>query len=153
MRSHLLLPHRFQHIGWSILIPALLLSFLVNAYGYSIDWLTITVPVHPLTAEYRRFHTDDLNLTDTFSIVSLITGMGFVTFSREAVEDEMIAQIRLKSLQWSLLINYILLIMATLLVYGFSYSSVLVYNLFTPLLIFILRFRWLIYRNNQLMAA
>lgn len=153
MYSSLLLPNRFQLIGWFIFIAALALSLLVNVYGYSVDWLTITVPVHSLTAGYRQFHTNDLNLTDTLLIVGLIGGMGLVAFSRESVEDEMIAQLRLKALQWSLLVNYVLLIGATLLIYGFSYYSVLVYNLFTPLLIFILRFRWLLYRNDQLMAA
>ena len=152
MHAHLLLPHRFQLIGLLIFIPALVLSLAIYVNDYSIDWLTIRVPDQLMTAGYKRFHTEYINLTDTLSILSLIGGMGLIAFSREAIEDEMIAQLRLKAFQGSLLVNYILLILATLLVWGLSYHSVLVYNLFTPLLIFILRFRWLMRRSNILLA-
>ena len=76
-----------------------------------------------------------------------------IAFSKEKTEDEMIGQLRLESLQWSVYANYLVLALAIMLVYDSAFFNVLVYNMFTMLVVFIARFRWLIYRNNQLVAA
>ncbi|MEZ0611779.1 hypothetical protein ACAW74_24925 [Fibrella sp. WM1] len=154
MQSTLLLPHRYQLVGWLIFIPALVLGLTIYASDYSASWLTVDVPNAWLPEEYRLANAavHRLNLTNTVGILVLLVGLGLIAFSREAIEDEMIARLRLESLQWSLLVNYVLLAIATLLVYGFSYNDVLIFNMFTPLLVFILRFRWLLRRHSNLLA-
>ena len=79
-------------------------------------------------------------------IISLlmIAGLMIVGFSRLKIEDERVAQIRLESLQWGIYANYLTLALFILLVYGGAFFMVMMYGMFTPLIIFLLRFYWLL---------
>lgn len=68
-------------------------------------------------------------------------------FSRERIEDELIARIRMESLTLSLYINYGLVILSTVLIYELTYFYVLVFNLFTILLFFNLIFHYRLLRH------
>lgn len=91
----------------------------------------------------------DQNLTNEVAGLGIIIGLMMIAFSREKVEDEMIGQLRLEALQWSVYANYLILAISMLTVFDEAFFSVMIYNMFTVLLVFIARFRWLIYRNNQ----
>jgi len=58
----------------------------------------------------------------------------------------LIAAIRIRSLVWATYINYGILLLAILFVYEFSFFNVLVFNMFTLLIFFILRFNWELFR-------
>lgn len=73
-------------------------------------------------------------------IVGLIVSMIFIAFSKEKDEDECIAQIRMQSLVWSILIGSVLLILATVFVYGFAYATVAFLNMFLILFLFVIKF-------------
>lgn len=61
----------------------------------------------------------------------------------------MIRQLRLGALQWSVYINYGLLTLAIVLLYDGAFFQVMVYTMFTILLVFIGRFRWSLHRLVQ----
>ena len=61
----------------------------------------------------------------------------------------MIAHIRLNSLLTALYINYALLIVAALAVYDLDFLNVMMYNMFTILLIFMAVFRYKIWRMKK----
>tara|TARA_B100001750_G_C15190068_1_gene438404 strand:- start:139 stop:633 length:495 start_codon:yes stop_codon:yes gene_type:complete len=88
------------------------------------------------------------DITDEIITLLIILGGLMVSFSKEKIEDEFIAGLRLSSLKWAFLVNYIVLILATLFVYGISYFNILVFNMFTPLIIFIARFNYLVYKKS-----
>ena len=90
---------------------------------------------------------DILVIPNVISVLFLIGGL-FVMFSKEKKEDEYINQIRLKSFQYSVLLNYILLFFCILFIHGIPFFHVMVYNLFTIIVIYILRFQYLIYKNS-----
>jgi biotin transporter BioY len=94
----------------------------------------------------------ETNLTNTVLGVLFIIGAILVSFSKEKNEDEFIAIIRLKSLLWAVLVNYMLLIIAFLLVYELPFFTVMTFNMFTVLLLFIFRFHFLLYRSKSAMA-
>jgi hypothetical protein len=73
----------------------------------------------------------------------------FVAFSKEKVEDEMISRLRLESLQWAVYVNYIVLGALIMLVHGGLFLNVMIYNMFTVLIMFIIRFRLSIRRNER----
>jgi hypothetical protein len=81
--------------------------------------------------------------------VLFLGGAMLVAFSKEKTEDEFIVNIRLTSLLWALLVNNILLLIAFVFIYGTTFFSVMVYNMFTVLIIFILRFNYLLYKNSK----
>ncbi len=78
-----------------------------------------------------------------------IIGALLVSFSKEKNEDEFIAEIRLSSLLWAVWVSYILLLVAFLIVYGTPFFEIMVYNMFTVLIIFIVRFNYILYKNSK----
>ena len=90
-----------------------------------------------------------MNLTDELAALGAIIGLLLIAFSKEKVEDEMISQLRLESLQWAVYVNYLVLGVLILLVHGGLFFSVMIYNLFTVLIVFIIRFRLAIRRNEK----
>jgi hypothetical protein len=76
----------------------------------------------------------------------------FIAFAREKQEDEFIGKLRLESLQWAVLFNYALLLLATWLIHGLGYIDVMMYNMLTILLFFIIRFHVVLYKNRSSLA-
>jgi hypothetical protein len=81
----------------------------------------------------------------------MATGLFLVAFAREKIEDEQIWQIRLDSLRWAIYLNYLILIISLFFIEDTAH--VLELNLWVPLLFFIIRFRWVIFRLNQSLSA
>jgi hypothetical protein len=140
----LLLPHKFKRIGLLLLLPSFILG-IFNLYNeFEFGFLTIENTA-------KGDFDGDINLTDEFALTGTIVGLLFIAFAREKQEDEYIESIRLKSLQWAVLVNYFLLLIATWLVHGaqgFTFIDVMIYNMLTVLIIFIVRFH-LVLRKNR----
>ncbi|MBO0951486.1 hypothetical protein [Fibrella forsythiae] len=146
MTTRLLFPHRFRLIGWIIFVPSAILGLATMYADYEISWLKFgTID--------SVFGIAQNNMTNELAGIGAIIGLVLAAFSEERLEDEMINQLRLEALQWSVYANYAVLAIAMLLFYDSDFFNVMVYNMFTMLLVFIGRFRWLIYRNDQLVAA
>ena len=82
------------------------------------------------------------NILNEILGISTIIGGLIVAFSREPDEDELILRIRLECLVWAIYWNYGILLIAFLFVYDFSFYWVMIFNMFTPLLLFVIRFNW-----------
>ena len=67
-------------------------------------------------------------------------------------EDEYIAQIRLESLLWATYINYGFLLFSILFVYGLGFYQIMVFNIFTLLVIFLVRFNFILYKSAKSVA-
>lgn len=152
MSSNLLLPHAFKKTGWYLFIPFLVIGVIITITGYEADWLNANVFAffnHDIFEEVQSFQFIKINITNTLVGVLFIVGALLVAFSKEKVEDEFIAKMRLSAFMWAVLMSYILLLLAFILVYGSAFLTVMVYNMFTVLIIFILKFNWTLYRNTK----
>ena len=152
MQTKLLLPNKYKVIGWFILIPATILGIIVCFNGFNLDW--IHARVFAIANEGMLGHSTymavaDTNITNTVIGSLFITGAMLVGFSKEKNEDEFIAEVRLSSLLWAVWVSYVLLLIAFLFVYGTSFLDVMVYNMFTVLIIFIARFNYVLYKNAK----
>jgi hypothetical protein len=78
-----------------------------------------------------------------------LVGLFLVAFSRERLEDEQIIQLRLDSLRWAIYLNYAILLFGLIFTDGHESGHILMLNIWLPLLFFILRFQWVIYRLNR----
>ena len=148
MKTKWLFPYRFRFIGWLIFIPSAVLGLAAMYADFTINWLAANILSHAMTIKLENSIThlvDNQNLTDELGAIGVIAGLLLIAFSRERVEDEMISQLRLEALQWSVYANYFVLIIAILTVYDTAFFNVMIYNMFTVLLVFIVRFRWLIF--------
>ncbi|WP_138992026.1 hypothetical protein [Larkinella sp. C7] len=165
MKTHWLFPNRYRLMGWILFVPSAILG-LATMYGeFSIDFLTITIPESIpgsnlfsqliwWLADGSNFNIGGkpfttINLTNELAAIGVIIGLLFVAFSKEKVEDEMISRLRLESLQWAVYVNYIVLGALIILVHGGLFLNVMIYNMFTVLLMFIIRFRLSIRRIEK----
>ena len=87
--------------------------------------------------------------TDELIIICLTVSMLFIAFSREKDEDECIANIRMQSLVWAIMVNSSLLIVATMLVFGLPYLTFMSIYMFSFLLLFIVKYQWTIYQFRR----
>ena len=147
MKTKWLFPHRFRLIGWLVFIPLAILGMVSMNGEFEFSLLTL-----PIVADDFLGSPILVNLTNELAAVGVIVGLLFIAFSREKVEDEMISQLRLEALQWSVYVNYLILIILIIAVHGGNFLLVTVYNMFTVLLVFIARFRWLIFGTTIIYA-
>ncbi len=72
----------------------------------------------------------------------LLVGSGLIhLFSKEKQEDEFIMQLRFHAMKWSYLLNFTVLAIGSLLVYGLPYFNMMLFCLFSQLLCYHLVFR------------
>jgi hypothetical protein len=72
----------------------------------------------------------------------LLVGSGLIhLFSKEKEEDELIMQLRFHAMKWSNLLNFTVLAIGSLLVYGLPYFNVMLFCLFSQLVCYHLVFR------------
>lgn len=147
MKKNYLFPHKYKKIGWFILVPSAIIGLLTLIYEYEPSFLDFDVPaifINEFKLENNKkifgmVHNNILN--EILGILVIISSL-FVAFSKEKVEDEFIEKIRLESLVWAVYVNYGILLLAFLFIYDFSFLWVMIFNIFTILLFFIIRFNW-----------
>jgi Ca2+-dependent lipid-binding protein len=76
-------------------------------------------------------------------------GAVMVAFAKEKHEDEFIAKIRLESFLWATYINYAILLFSFLFFYGIGFMYVMIFNMFTIIILFIVRFNYILYRSTK----
>ncbi|MHC1732239.1 MAG: hypothetical protein AB9888_09480 [Bacteroidales bacterium] len=155
MKTKMLLPNKFKTPGWIMLIPTTLFGLYIIFSDFEFDFLN---------ARVFAFFSDEIlgdsvtmgfihtNLTYTITGIIFIISAFFVAFSREKTEDEFIARIRLESLLWATYINYGILLFCFLFFYDFGFLYVMIINMFTILVIFIIRFQYLLHRAKKLLS-
>jgi len=152
MKTKLLFPYRFKRIGWILLVPSAILGFLCLFFGYEINFLDLKVFAiysDEIFGDNVRFGFDRNNITDEISAILFIIGAIFVAFSKEKHEDEFIAKTRLESLVWATYVNYIILIFCFLFFYSTGFLYVMIFNMFTILIFFIVRFYFILYMSKK----
>lgn len=162
MNQKLLLPNRFKMIGWVILIPATIAGIFLVTTEYESNWLTMKVFAifnddlffgsSESSGVRKNLTLISVDVTNTLVAILFIVGGMLVSFAKEKREDEFIANLRLTSLMWSVWVNYALLLLCLIFVWGLAFFNVMVYNMFTILIIFIIRFNYILYRNTKSMA-
>lgn len=148
MKTNYLLPNKYKALGWTLLILGLIFGVFIVFSGYESDFLKIKVPAffhdYVLGLEERSFFKMVENsIVDELAALAIIIGGLIVGFSKEKVEDEYIYKLRTDSLVWALIFNYAVLAVTIVFVYNLSFLNVMVFNMFTPLLFYIIRFNYL----------
>jgi len=151
MQQKMLLPNQFKKMGWVMLGIAVIL------------WLYLLLSDHDASfnAPVFAFITDEImGKTEYFKIIQVdilpslvgtlfIVGGLLVSFSKEPQEDEYIASVRLASMQWAVLVSYGLLLFAFMFIFGLAFLTVMQYNMFTVLILFIARFHFVLFLNSK----
>jgi len=152
MSNTLLLPNKFKLIGWFLLIVAVILFVASSVEVFDLfpeKSKVFAIFNKEIFGQIQLFTLFETNITLTVVGVLFIIGAMMVGFSKEKREDEFIAKLRLSSLLWAVWVNYALLFLAFFFVYGTDFLTVMMYNMFTILIIFIVRFNYLLYKNSK----
>ncbi len=149
--KYLLLPKHFRTAGWFLLIPGLLAGFSNYIFNTEPEFLNVTMFAIANAGFYQTTYFTLIETNIWQELISLMIIMGgiFIGFSRTDIEDEYIQKIRLEALTWAVYVNYLILILAIIFLYGFTFTDVLVFNMFTILLIFVARFEWVLVNLNR----
>ena len=164
MKTKNLLPNRWKPIGWVLLV----LGFSIILLGSITDQnpplrqeVTIFWPfggepsdasIVPGLLRHNQNGTinlDLLSLVDELYSLLILAGLFIVGFARVKNEDERTAQMRLEALQWAIYGNTLILALCIIFVYSLDFLTVMMFNMFTPLLIFVLRFHWLLFKEAR----
>jgi hypothetical protein len=94
------------------------------------------------------FNLRSHNFTDELGSLLLIIGLLLIAFSRERVEDERITRLRMESLLWAVYVNFAWLIFSIIFFYNGLFADIMTYNICTPLILFIARFNWVMYKDR-----
>ena len=153
MKSNYLFPNQFRKLGWFLIIPGILLGviFLMSDSELNLFNMTVfSIAEKPIFGETTFFNLTKNNVLDELACLLIVIGSLLIAFSKQKHEDEFISKIRLESLVWATYVNYIVLIITFLFVYDMVFFWVLVFNMFTMLLFFIIRFNWELYKSKNL---
>jgi hypothetical protein len=143
MRARYLFPYKSRFLGIFLIlahVPIMMIWDSQKALNHYHDFSS-------LSGESSLFSPAHLYFIAT-SLLMLI-GLFLIAFSKEKIEDEQIAQLRLDSLRWSIYLNYLILILCIIFTNGIDFLDMLRLNLWVPLVFFIIRFRWVIFRLNR----
>jgi len=148
MKTSYLLPHKYKTLGWILFIIGLSAGFIFVFNGYEanlleIDVLSIFNDSNFFGSEKGFFKIIKNSIVDELIALAIIVGGLLVGFSKEKIEDEFIYKLRKDSLVWAIIFNYMVLVFTILFVYDFTFFHVLVFNMFTPLMFFVIRFNFL----------
>ncbi|MBR4994685.1 MAG: hypothetical protein IKY82_01350 [Alistipes sp.] len=134
----LLFPHRFKRVGWVIFPFILIIDIVIMILIHTEVLQNTTGVIH----ETLNIVNSSSELFTNIAIIGSIICMLFITCSREEVEDEMISNIRLQALLVALYVNSAILIVTSLIFYSLDFLNIMMYNIFTTPLIFMVVYLW-----------
>ncbi len=133
MKHYFLLPYGFKWAGWVLLLSSLLLG----------GWI-VAMDFDPQSSELLSSLQLEGTLINNYAVIGLWLGAIFVGCSKERVEDEMITRIRLNALMIGFYLQAIFIIIASFVCNSLDYLEVMLYNLVTYPLIFVVIYRWML---------
>lgn len=149
MRTNYLLPNKYKPLGWILFmagIVSVIFYFFFSSGAtepFKIKVLSIFNGFAGSSHEMEYFKIIEDGIFNELVFLLIIIGGLIIGFSKEKVEDEYIYKLRKDSLVWAIIFNYLVLVLMILFIYSFEFMYVLVFNIFTPLLFFIVRFNFL----------
>ena len=156
MNSNYLFPTVCKRVGWGLFVPFAIMG-LILIFGYE-DWLP-ALPCKVIAlfngpewvtekavgpSPVVQIITD--NMIEEVIIIGLVIALGLIAFSREKDEDEFVEHLRAKSLVWSLKVNMVLVLIATLFLYDSNFLVFTWTYLFGVPLLFAIKFEIELYR-------
>jgi uncharacterized protein YacL len=153
MKSRFLFSHKYKPFGWVLFLAGMILGITLMLNEFDIPhWEAQVFPLigeEGFLSKNAALTWSSNNIADELASIFIIIGGVLVCFSKTKEEDEYISKIRMDSLIWATYVNYIVLILTILFVFDMSFFNVLIYNMFTILLFFIVRFHYVLYKTKK----
>ena len=144
----LLFPYQYRKFGFLLVLTSLITAYL---YFWGGRPSFFEVPIFAIITSYaetRWFVLAQTNLLDELTHLFLISGLLMIAFSKEYHESEEINSYRIRALFYAVYSTSALWIVIYLTVFGWPILIVSTTVFIQLLLLFILFFRYLLYKNQ-----
>jgi len=141
MKNSLLIANKYKVFGWLIFLGAAGLHIAIAMFNLPFPKINFQL--------IKGYDWADESGLDEILFSLILIGLLVVSFAREKKEDEYISFLRLRSWQWAVLISYGILFFANWLIYGMAYLSFMAYNMFTVLVVFLIKFNLSLYQSRK----
>ena len=156
MKTNYLLPHKYKTLGWILFIIGTIsgASLFISEFEFHNFFKIKVLSIFNSDIDFKGnkepfFQIIENGVLDEIISLFIIVGGLLVGFTKEKVEDEFIYKLRKDSLVWAIILNYTILLFLILFVYGGYFLNVMIYNMFTPLIFFIIRFNFLKHKSRS----
>jgi len=140
-----LLSYQFKYLGFASLVAGGIMAYLVISWNFKPDFLDI--PIFAIYSSYLNnviFGITQTNFADEMAIVLLLFGLILLAISKQKIEKEYYMKIRVKAIILSVFLNTALAVIAALTFFGMGYLIILVINIFSQLVIYLIFFNVLL---------
>jgi hypothetical protein len=137
------LPNKLRIYGWVILLFGIILGVSRFYFGVKPEFLNIKVfAVYSKYFETNYFKVIENHVSEELTALLILVGLFIISFTKENIENDSVSAIRYKSLIFTFYINTVLIALSFLFVYGFGFINILVINVFSPFIIYIILSRY-----------
>lgn len=141
---NLLFPRKFKLIGLILFLIGTALG--VMRFYFAVKPKLFDVKVFAIYSNYfetNYFKVISNHISEELTALFLIIGLFILCFSKEKEENEILNQIRLKSFIVTFYINTLLLLFSFIFIFGIIFINILVLNLVSPFIIYLITFNLL----------
>jgi hypothetical protein len=136
--KNFLLPYYFKTIGAIFVLVGILLSVLY--LKFNLNYTTSVFAIISIYLENQFFVLTKTNIIDEITLVFIVVGFGLMAFSAEKNESERLNAIRTKALTKAVMANTIFMLCSIMLIYGGGFIGILVVNLFSVFIFYLIYF-------------
>lgn len=130
---------------WKLAGIVLAIAGTISALFYSLFDFKYKMPVFALYSSFletKTFATFRTNVADEITLILLLAGLSLMVFSKEKFEKEGMDALRFKAFMMALIINNLFLLFSILFIFGTGFIAMLVLNIFSFLILYIVFFYW-----------
>jgi hypothetical protein len=136
-----LLPYPWKFAGIFLSLCGIVLAIFYLWFDFR-----FTLPVFAVYSSFletKMFTTFNTNFADDLILLLLLTGFGLIVFTKERMESEQMDLFRIKAVVIAFIANFIFLIFSVLFIFGSGFIGVLVLNLFSFPIFYLIIFNFL----------
>lgn len=150
MISRLLIPYKYKFVGIILLLLGITAAYLRFYLGIKPSYLNLPVfAFYSSFLDTKTFQVITNNISEEIVSLLLLLGLLLLNFSKEVFENDKVNSIRLFSFASSVLLNSVVMVFSVLFIYGFAFVNVLMFNMFSQLLIYQIIFRIIFIKNKN----
>lgn len=130
------LPYTYKAVGFILILIGIVWWFIAQHFN-----IVIRIPIFAIISSFVSTHFFSIiqtNFTDEISLMVLLLGSVFILFSKEKQETEETNTIRYNSIFTALLVNQLLLIFSVIFLYGAAFIFIILANLISFSVIYLI---------------
>lgn len=151
MKSYLF-PAYFKKVGVIMFIPfaVLLIGSLTPWELMDVNGKMFAIRSTGFMEKTEYFTWVDTSITFNLGLIGVLISLLFAAFARERIEDEFVTKIREQSLVWAVMVNYGLILLVFLFIFGYDVIYCIFANTYTLLILFIIKFNVAMHRSRKI---